>query len=210
MKELFIDTASARVIVAVLKDHKIIRMCNEENGHDLSTRIFPLLDEVLKSSDTILDEIDTIYVVNGPGSFTGVRIGVTIAKTMAWGLKKRIITLSELELMATTEVDADYIVPMIDARREASFGAIYEKNGDKYFTDCYIKNNDLMKMLPKDKKNVIVSYDKFTDIETVIPSVNIEEMVIRHCHDEGKNPHEVKPEYLKLTEAEEKLQKENV
>ena len=207
MIELFIDTASSRVILAVLKDHKIASICNEQNGHDLSTRIFPLLDSILNEANVLPEEIDTIYVVNGPGSFTGVRIGVTIAKTMAWGLKKNIIPLSELELMATTEVSTEYLVPMIDARRNSSFAAIYDKNGNSYLTDRYTTNVDLMKMLPKGKKVCFLSYDKIVAVDAVIPNVNIEKMVERHRNDKHVNPHRVNPEYLKLTEAEENLKR---
>lgn len=182
MIELFIDTASSRIILALLKDHKIINICDEKNGHDLSTRIFPLLDALLKQSNIDLKDVETIYVVNGPGSFTGIRIGVTIAKTMAWGLNKKIISISELELMATTDFDGDYIVPMIDARRNASFAAIYDKKGNTYLTDRYIKNDDLMNLLPKDKENIIVSYDEY-DFSTIVPQVKLEVIIDRHRND---------------------------
>lgn len=207
MIELFIDTASSRIILALLKDHKIVSIYDEKNGHDLSTRIFPLLDELLKQSDIDLNDIDTIYVVNGPGSFTGIRIGVTIAKTVAWGLNKKIIPISELELMATTDFDGDYIVPMIDARRNASFAGIYDKKGNTYLTDRYIKNDDLMNLLPKDNENTIVSYDKY-DFATVVPQVKLELIIERHRNDVPMNPHQINPNYLKLTEAEENLHKE--
>lgn len=207
MIELFIDTASSRVILAVLKDHKIISVCNEQNTHDLSVRIFPLLDSILNEANVQPNEIDTIYIVNGPGSFTGVRIGVTIAKTFAWGLKKKIIPLSELELMATTITDSDYLVPMIDARRNASYAAIYEKDGTSYLTDRYISNDDLMNLLPKNKKICFLSYDKISGVDAVIPNISIEKMIERHRNDNPVNPHRVNPEYLKLTEAEENLKR---
>lgn len=207
MIELFIDTASSRIILAVLKDHKIVSFCNEQNTHDLSIRIFPLFDSILKEANVSPNEVDTIYIVNGPGSFTGVRIGVTIAKTFAWGLKKKIIPLSELELMATTVTNADYLVSMIDARRNASYAAIYDKDGKPYLTDRYIANDDLMKMLPKKKKISFLSYDKITGVDAVIPNINIEKMLERHRNDNPVNPHRVNPDYLKLTEAEENLKR---
>lgn len=210
MKKLFIDTASSKITVAILDDKNIIDIYNEDNGHDLSSRIFPIIDSVLKKANVIPSELDIIYVVNGPGSFTGIRIGVTIAKTMAWALKKKIVVLSELELMATTDSDADLIVALIDARRKASFAGIYDKNGDIYLTDRYIKNDDLIKILPSDKKILYVSYDQYEEFNVVTPKIDIAKMIAKHVNDTPLNPHAVKPEYLKLTEAEENLQKENI
>lgn len=207
MKNLFIDTASGKIIAAITDEKDIIASCIEENSHDLSTRIMPIIDQVFKKANIVPEQIDTIYIVNGPGSFTGVRIGVTIAKTMAWALKKRIIPISELELLATTPFDGDYIVPYIDARRNASFGGIYDKHGDIYLTDRYISNYDLMNMLPKDSKIQFVSYDSSIQYDTLTPMVDIMKIIDRHKNDESHNSHEIKPEYLKLTEAEENLEK---
>lgn len=210
MRNLFIDTASSKIIVAVFDENKVISIYSEENGHDLSTRIFSIIDGVFKSSNVVPSELNTIYVVNGPGSFTGIRIGVTIAKTMAWALKKKIIVLSELELMATTNTDSDLIVSLIDARRSASFAGVYDQNGDSYLTDRYIKNDDLMKLLPSDRKISYISYDQYTEFDIVKPEVDIMKIVRKHLNDSPINPHAVKPEYLKLTEAEENLIKETV
>lgn len=207
MKNLFIDTASGKIIAAITDEKDIIASCIEENSHDLSTRIMPIIDQVFKKANIVPEQIDTIYIVNGPGSFTGVRIGVTIAKTMAWALKKRIIPISELELLATTPFDGDYIVPYIDARRNASFAGIYDKHGDIYLTDRYISNYDLMNMLPKDSKIQFVSYDSSIQYDTLTPMVDLMKIIDRHKNDESYNSHEIKPEYLKLTEAEENLEK---
>lgn len=207
MRNLFIDTASGKIIVAITDEAHIIASCIEDNSHDLSARIMPIIDEVFQKANLVPEQIDTIYIVNGPGSFTGVRIGVTIAKTMAWALQKRIVPISELALLATTPFDGDYIVPYIDARRKASFAGIYDKNGDIYLTDRYISNDDLMKILPKDSKIQFVSYDTSSFDDTIVPVVDIMAIIKRHVNDAPCNPHELKPEYLKLTEAEENLEK---
>lgn len=207
MRNLFIDTASGKIIVAIADEEHIIASCIEDNSHDLSVRIMPIIGEVFKKTNLVPEQVDAIYIVNGPGSFTGVRIGVTIAKTMAWVLQKKIIPISELELLATTPFDGDYIVPYIDARRQASFAGIYDKNGDIYLTDRYISNNDLVNMLPKDSKIQFVSYDNSSFDDTIVPVVDIMTIIKRHMNDTSCNPHELKPEYLKLTEAEENLEK---
>ena len=210
MKNLFIDTASGRIIVAVISENKILSIRNEVNGNDLSMRIFPIIDNVLKEANVYPTDIDVIFVVNGPGSFTGVRIGVTIAKTMAWALKKKIIALSELELMATTPFVGDYIIPFIDARRDASFAGIYDKDGNVVLEDQYISNDDLIKSIPNGKKGIFVSYDHIEKLNPTIPNIDIIKMIMKHQSDEARNPHEINPEYLKKTEAEENLEKSSL
>ena len=206
MRNLFIDTASSRIIVAVTSDDQIISIRNEENDHELSTRIFPIIDSVLKEASVLPKELDTIYIVNGPGSFTGVRIGVTIAKTMAWSLKKKIIPISELELMATTPFSGDYIATYIDARRDASFAGIYDQEGNASLQDQYITNDELLARLPQNKTTVFAGYDNVSKFSSIEPNVDILKIINRHKNDEQKNPHEINPIYLKKTEAEEKLE----
>jgi len=76
-------------------------------------------------NDIAKDEITKIIVVNGPGSFTGIRIGVTIAKVYAWTLKIDITTITSLEAMAlSSKSNTTYKVPMIDARRGYVFAGI--------------------------------------------------------------------------------------
>ena len=83
MIKLLIDTASSRIILGLFQDEKILSEINEENDNQLSVRIFPLIDKLFGLSEIKPEMVDEIIVVNGPGSFTGVRIGVTIAKTYA-------------------------------------------------------------------------------------------------------------------------------
>ena len=208
MRNLFIDTASSRIILAILEDDKIVYEKNVENDMNLSTRIFPLIDEMFQKTNIHPSDVDRIYVVNGPGSFTGVRIGVTIAKTMAWALHKEIVPLSELELMATTSVEQTYKVPYIDARREAVFGAIYDKDNQVLLKEQYISIEELCKHIPDMNDAAFLGYTPIhIDGMMVEPNVNLSMLIKRHQNDRSLNPHEVNPNYLKRTEAEEKLEK---
>ena len=104
-----------------------------------------------------INDIDNIVVLNGPGSFTGIRVGVTVAKTIAWALKKDIIPLSSLELMATTNTNKKYLIPMIDARRGNVFGAIYDKDLNIILKEQLISREELLKN--KEAKYLLVSND---------------------------------------------------
>ena len=141
MKSLFIDTSSSRRIVAIASDNELIYILNEDNGLDLSSNMLPLISEAFEKSQIKIEDIDKIFVVIGPGSFTGIRVGVTIAKTIAWALEKDIIPISELELMASG--NDGIVIPLIDARRGFVYGGIYNNNTN-IFNDKHILLSDII------------------------------------------------------------------
>ena len=108
MKILFLDTSSFFVSIAIVDNSNILYKYNGIIKDDMSSKIMPLIREGFNSIDFDIKDIDKIMVVNGPGSFTGVRIGVTVAKTIAWSLKKDIITISSLEYLATTNCSTSF------------------------------------------------------------------------------------------------------
>ncbi len=206
MISLFLDSSDKKVIVALLNGGKLIDSIIEENDNHLSEMFLPMIERIIAKNQLQIDNIDAIYVINGPGSFTGVRVGVTTAKVMAWGLKKRIIPISELALLATTSTNKKYIVPYIDARRNAVYAGIYDKNLNSVMADAYISIDDLMKKIDHIEDVEFVSY--YNNIEhTIEPNIDIEKIVQKHYNDEGINPHQVVPNYLKRTEAEENYDK---
>lgn len=206
MISLFLDSSDKKVIVALLSGGKLIDSIIEENDNHLSEKFLPMIERIIAKNQLQIDNIDAIYVINGPGSFTGVRVGVTTAKVMAWGLKKRIIPISELALLATTMTNKKYIVPYIDARRNAVYAGIYDKNLNSVMADAYISIDNLMKKIDHIEDVEFVSY--YNNIEhTIEPNIDIEKIVQKHYNDEGINPHQVVPNYLKRTEAEENYDK---
>ena len=208
MIKLLIDTASSRIVLGLYQDDTILQEIKEENDHQLSVRIFPLLDQLFQETKLSPKEVDEIVVVTGPGSFTGVRIGVTIAKTYKWNFNKKIITVSELQCMASTEVDTDYCIPMIDARRNAVYAGIYDRNLDAVIPDQYITLDALQKKVEElDGTYTFISDQTFPSIDVIKSNMNLKVILKKHENDEGINPHQVNPNYLKKTEAEENLTK---
>ena len=200
MISLFIDTSISFPTISLVKDNQVLYEFHEEIKNDMSSKILPILDIGLKKSNLTLNLVDNIFVVTGPGSFTGVRIGVTIAKTIAWSLNKKIIPISSLEFMATTNTNKDYVISMIDARRGNVFAGIYTSSLECASEDTLISYEDLLK--DKDNNYELVSYDNLDNVIKPLPSVI--KIINKHINDHGVNPHEIKPNYLKLTEAEEK------
>lgn len=209
MISLFLDSSDKKIIISLLKDEKVIDTLIEDNDNNLSEKFLPLINNIICNNDLIINDVDKIYIVNGPGSFTGVRIGVTTAKVMAWGLKKKIIPISELELLATTPTNKKYIIPYIDARRESVYAGMYDTNLNEMFENMYISEDKLLNKIKRRAKlddcEFVSYYDNFEN--AVIPDVNIEKIVEKHKDDIGINPHEVVPNYLKKTEAEENYDK---
>lgn len=206
MISLFLDSSDKKVVVALLKNKKLMDMIIDENDNHLSEKFLPTIEKIVEKNQLQINDVDTIYIVNGPGSFTGVRVGVTTAKVMAWGLKKRIIPISELALLATTKTDKKYIVPYIDARRDAVYAGIYDNDLNSIMEDTYISVTDLMNKIDNVENVEFVSY--YDNIESTIqPDIDIERIVQKYCNEKGMDPHQVVPNYLKRTEAEENYDK---
>ena len=194
MNYLFLDTASSRVIISFIRNNEIIFNVNLQNDNNLSNKLMILIDENFKKNNLKPADINKIFVVNGPGSFTGIRCGVTVAKTLAFLLNIEIASISELETMASGYDEV--VCPIIDARRGYVFAGIYD--GIKNIApDRYISYDEITKGF----KGKIVSYDYENASE---PKVDILKLINKY-KDESINPHLLVPNYLKKTEAEENL-----
>lgn len=203
MKYLFIDTSSSFLNIALISDSNILFKHIEETKNDMSSKIVDVIDKKLKELNISINEINKIFVVNGPGSFTGVRIGVTVAKVIAWALKIQVVPVSSLEFLASTSTNKKYIVPMIDARRGNVFSAIYDSNLNNILNDQMISLEEIKNHLTVDHE--IISYDHIES--SIKPEPDIIRIIEKYKDSKGINPHKLVPNYLKLTEAEENLNK---
>lgn len=200
MKFLFIDTSSLYLTIAIIDNNKIIFNHKEQVEKDLSSKIIPIIDNGFKKCSFNINDINKIFIVNGPGSFTGVRIGVTVAKTIAWALKIDLIPLSSLEFIASTSSNKKYLVPMIDARRGNVFAGIYDQELNNILPDGLISYEQISKKIDKNYEQISYHLDN-----SIKPNGDILKVINKHLFDKSVNPHSLKPNYLKLTEAEEKL-----
>lgn len=198
---LVIDTSSSHVTVSIINDNTIVHEFKKKIDNDIASKIMSIINMELTESDIDIKDIDRIFVVNGPGSFTGVRIGVTIAKTMAWALNIKVTPISSLELMATTQSTKKFIVPLIDARRGNVYAGVYDKDLNTVLDDKLISISEILRFETLDYE--FVSYDEIKGIETIKPNTDILKIANKHINDDGIIAHELKPNYLKLTEAEE-------
>ena len=210
MKILYIDTTTSYLYTGLVIDGKLKSEIKEDFGKDLSSKALSKISEMLINNHLEPVDIDKIMVANGPGSFTGIRVGVTIAKTYAYSLNKDIVTVSSLEAMAvSSKSETCFKVPLIDARRNYVYAAIFDNKYLPVLKQQYIS----LEALKCAVDHLIDSYQyisnqNFTDITTESYSPDIEKIVNVFASRPSENPHSINPIYLKQTEAEEKHQLE--
>ncbi len=127
---LQIETATTNCSVALSKDGVTIALKEDaKNGYSHAEKLHVFIDAVLKQGDLTRDAVDAIVVSKGPGSYTGLRIGVSAAKGLAYALDKPLIALPTLEILAQqVNAESGVIVPMLDARRMEVYSAIFDTN----------------------------------------------------------------------------------
>lgn len=163
MKILALETSAKSVSAAVLEDGVVLASAYQNTGLTHSRTLMPLVDAMLKNSDIRLEEIGLVAVAAGPGSFTGLRIGVSAAKGLAWTLDLPCCAVSTLEAMAQNlrHMDATVICAM-DARRNQVYNAVFSAHGgtlDRLTPDRAIGLPELASELKNDEKEKIVVGD---------------------------------------------------
>ena len=208
MKIFYLDTSSSFLQCALIKNDTCIGEIKLELQKDLSSLALSEINNLFTVTSTDPKDIDKIIVVNGPGSFTGIRVGLTIAKTYAWSLKTKISTISSLEAMAiSTKENYNYFIPLIDARRGYVYAGIYDKENNQILKNQYISLETLKATVTNlPGSYAFITNDDIKDLDNVLPyDPDFLSIVGKYKNKEEINPHAVDALYLKLTEAEEKL-----
>lgn len=139
MKILAIDTSALVATAALCDGEKPIAVYSQKSGLTHSQTMLPIVKNIMDNTGTSIDDIDMIAVSEGPGSFTGIRIGIATVKGLAFGKNKICVGVSTLEAMA--RVIADFctdavICPVMDARRNQLYNAVFEIRGGKLLRIC--------------------------------------------------------------------------
>lgn len=132
---LNIDTAAEKAHVSLAKDGFVLSSLSSESQKEHASFLQAAIQQLTKITGVQLSAVDAVAVTAGPGSYTGLRVGFASAKGLCYALKKPLITLGTLEVLAASAIqlspDMDESVlfcPMIDARRMEVFTAIYKKD----------------------------------------------------------------------------------
>ena len=176
MKILGIDTSSTLASVSILKNKEIITM-QDTNNVTHSERLLKLIDNALKTTKISLNELDYLMTTNGPGSFTGARIGAVTIKGLAAPLNLKIIAVSSIEIIALREYlnlntkEEKIICALMDAKNDRAYYGLFKfetlENGKiKYAPLLQISNDTLCNILEKLKnfQNIIICGDLYLKI----------------------------------------------
>jgi tRNA threonylcarbamoyladenosine biosynthesis protein TsaB len=130
---LNIDTAIDSASVCLADGDEIIGLLKNPSAKDSASWIQPAIQQLLSQHGLSLKELAAVAVSNGPGSYTGLRVGLSTAKGICYALNKPLITINTLKMMAVSaqSLSTDYLCPMIDARRMEVFTAVYTQTLDE-------------------------------------------------------------------------------
>lgn len=163
MKILAIETSAKAVSAAVAEKGKILCAGYQDTGLTHSRTLMPIVEGILENTELSIAEIDAIAVAVGPGSFTGIRIGVAAAKGLAFGADKPVIAVSTLAAMARNVAFCDgLLICAMDARRQQVYNALFDaKDGclTRLSDDRAIALADLLAEIKDDPRQKIVVGD---------------------------------------------------
>ena len=136
MKILSIDTSSSICSVALLEEDRTVDVLNLDDGKTHSENLMPLIDEILNKNSVDIKNIDLLACCVGPGSFTGIRIGVATIKPIAEVLNIKVASITSLEALArNVETENKTIVSLIDARNNQVYCGIFDENYENIADD---------------------------------------------------------------------------
>jgi tRNA threonylcarbamoyl adenosine modification protein YeaZ len=221
MKILAIDTSNQTMAVAVTDDNRLLGQLQTTVNKNHSKTLMPAIETLMKELELTPQELDRIVVAQGPGSYTGLRIGVTTAKTLANTLKTELVGISSLKTIASNCYGRkEWIVPLFDARRQNVYAGAYQwQNGQlvNVLADQHIALATLLAQL-EGQEVYFVGEDvqKFQEIITEKLPNAICNSIISWNYPSGVTlselgkqaptvaSHPFLPNYLKRVEAEEK------
>ena len=212
---LGVDSTGKSASVALVKNNVVLAEKFQNSGYTHSETLAPMLKELLDECGITADDIDLVAVTAGPGSFTGIRIGLATVKGFAFPNSTPCVLVSTLDCLAYAVADFDGIVcPVLDARRGQVYNALF-KSGVRITPDRAIAASELAKIkgpvcLLGDGAEICLEY--LPNATLAPPELLLQRAVFAALQADIKNaapPQQLKPSYLRLSQAErEKQEKE--
>jgi len=202
MINLFIDTSLDYVRAAIIKDNEVLSLKEDNTPNMHSVYATSYIKKAIDEAGIDANNVDKIFVVNGPGSFTGVRIGVTIAKTYGFLIKRDITPISSLKCMALSKKHDGNIMCLISARRNNFYMGLYDKDNNEIISEGFINGQQVLELI--DKYQPLVVSNEFNVLGMVkIEKVNLDVLkIVDYYQDKlSINPHQLVPNYLKLPQV---------
>lgn len=198
MKTLFIDTSYKFIHVYILNEYNVVCERSLSVEKDMSNKILPLIRSCFDDLQFSIKDINNLFVTIGPGSFTGLRVGLTFAKIVAYSLNIKLYPVSTLEYLASISKKERKIISIIDARRGNVYAGYYDNELNLLHKEELISYENINNI-----NSFIVSFDGIYNSN--ISNIDVVKLIKKHINDVPSDPKLLVPNYLKKTEAEEKL-----
>jgi len=233
MRALAVDTSTNMCGVAVANEQGLLAEILLNDGKTHSHKLIPMLHQLLSNLGLNPADINVYAAITGPGSFTGLRIGVTTIKTIAYAARKPVAGITSLDALAYTAIPSedDLVCPMLDARNNQVYTAIYKyRNGVMSNISGYmaVHINELVKKLEESNARVIFTGDgaaihaDFLKIELGNRYLQVPEFMLRNMaapaamlalaqalRGETVDSFELAPFYLRRSQAEREYEKKH-
>lgn len=226
MRILGIESSAKSASVAICDENGLVSQYYQNSGLTHSRTLLPMSEDMLKNLSMTLADIDLIAVAQGPGSFTGVRIGVSAVKGLAWAAEKPVCGVSTLLAMAYNGVSApegSIICCVMDAKRDQFYNAIFIMRGGipvRLCEDRAISSAKLVEDIENQNKSVFIIGDGATLCYNALENFEVNAVLapepMRYqsawgvCMAAKREPaqsvHELLPVYLRLSQAERERQ----
>lgn len=199
MNYLAIDTGGKNLTVIIRKGNEYFKFFDSECGVNHSVALMPKIEELAFKAQFDFKKADFFACVVGPGSFTGIRIGVATVKAMSFAFGKPCLSVTSFDTLAYNETDGK-ILTLIDAKHNGFYACGYE-NKKILFPPSYIMREEVIRLLDEYKA---VSFEKIADIETHVVSVS--DGLIKAVEDKSgelSSADDLNPLYVRKSQAEE-------
>ncbi|MBR4830565.1 MAG: tRNA (adenosine(37)-N6)-threonylcarbamoyltransferase complex dimerization subunit type 1 TsaB [Bacilli bacterium] len=205
MISLFLDTSSKKLVAGLVKNEEIISYVEKETLNDHSKYLVPIIDEELSKNNIDIKDVGKIIVVRGPGSFTGTRIAVTVAKTISYALNIPVVSVSSLKQYVFEYENNDYYAVILSDKGDKAYFGIYDKDYNEVleeYTSLDVIKEKVINL--QGKVLVITNLDIDFTYRTTEMKLNLLKLV-DYYKDKEDNSFNIKPSYIKKIEVEEKL-----
>ena len=194
MYSLILDSATKILYVALINDNKVAYETYIEGSNDHAKNIVFRVNEALDTAGIKAKDLDEIICGVGPGSYTGVRMAVTVAKMLSIFMKKPLYTISTLKLISSS--NKGICLSMIDARRSNAFGCIIDNDRNEYLIPEALYSKEYLENEASKYENVGRAKEDEFKVDPLYVLANKVKV---------SEPHLLVPNYLRETEAERNL-----
>lgn len=210
MKYLAIDTASKTLKILVCRDG-VYEYFQCDDFKAASVSLMPEVDRLLKKSGISVGDMDFYACVSGPGSFTGIRIGMATVKAFAYVFKKPVVTVTTLELLAYNAIGAETVAAVCDASNGMRYITVYDEKMRELLSPKCLDETELDDFIAEIEEPYVLVSDGVPVKGAVYPNDfgDAFKCAVENRANSGRDGNEVEPLYIRKPQAERDMEKRN-